>query len=140
MDQQAEKCVIIIDGSLPLGIIANIAAILGITLGKRIPEAVGADVADQSGSVHMGIIQFPVPILRGSPETIRQIREKLNQPDFQALMAADFSDLAQGCRTYAEFTDRMTHTAEHTLRYLGLVVCGPKRAVNRLTGNLPLLR
>ena len=47
MDWQSEKCVMVIDESLPLGIIANTAAIMGITLGKKMPEVVGADVTDQ---------------------------------------------------------------------------------------------
>lgn len=48
MDLQNEKCVIIVDENLPLGIIANTAVILGITLGKSKPEAVGPDVTDQT--------------------------------------------------------------------------------------------
>ena len=44
MNLQEEKCVMIIDETLPLGIIANTAAILGITLGKELPEVVGCDV------------------------------------------------------------------------------------------------
>lgn len=140
MDWQNEKCVMVVDGSLPLGMIANTAAIMGITLGKKLPEAVGADVTDQSGREHLGIIAFPVPILRGSPETIRQIREKLYQPDFQELTAVDFSDLAQGCRTYDEFIEKMGRVPESALQYLGIAVCGPKKTVNKLTGNMPLLR
>lgn len=35
---------------------------------------VGADVTDQSGNEHLGVIEFPVPILWGSPEIIKQIR------------------------------------------------------------------
>ena len=46
MDWQNEKCVMVIDESLPLGIIANTAAIMGITLGKKMPEVVGADVTE----------------------------------------------------------------------------------------------
>ena len=42
MDLQNEKCVMVIDESLPLGIIANTAAIMGITLGKQMAEVVGA--------------------------------------------------------------------------------------------------
>ncbi len=37
------KCVMIIDSELPIGIMANTAAILGTTLGKHIPEQIGAD-------------------------------------------------------------------------------------------------
>ena len=79
MGCQNEKCVMVIDEGLPLGLIANTAAIMGITLGKKMPEVVGADVTDQSGNEHLGIIEFPVLILRGSPEIIKQIREKLYQ-------------------------------------------------------------
>ena len=140
MDWKNEKCVMVIDESLPLGVIANTAAIMGITLGRKMPEVVGDDVIDQSGSEHLGIIKFPVPILRGSPEVIKQIREKLYQPDFQDLTVADFSDLAQGCKTYEEFIEKMSHAPESGLQYFGVAICGPKKKVNQLTGSLPLLR
>lgn len=130
----------IIDESMPRGIIANTAAIMGITLGKKKPEIVGADVTDRSGNEHPGIIEFPVPVLRGSPEIIRQIREKLYQPDYWDLMAVDFSDLAQSCRTYDEYVTKMGHVSESTLQYFGVAICGPKKKVNQLTGSLPLLR
>ena len=64
MDLQNEKCVMVIDENLPLGIIANTAAIMGITLGKQMPE-------------------------------------------FSDLTVVDFSDLAQGCKTYDEFIEKM---------------------------------
>ena len=140
MDWQNEKCVMVIDESLPQGLIANTAAIMGVTLGKRMPEVVGADVTDRSGREHLGIIEFPVPILRGTPEAIKQIREKLYQPDFQDLTVVDFSDLAQGCKTYGEFAEKMGLVPESALRYLGVAVCGAKKKVNKLTGSLPLLR
>ena len=113
---------------------------MGITLGKNMPEVVGADVTDQSGSAHLGIIEFPVPILRGSREDLRRIRETLCQPGFQELTAVDFSDLAQGCRTYDEFIEKMGQVPESALQYLGVAVCGGKKKVNKLTGSLPLLR
>ena len=100
----------------------------------------GADVTDQSGNEHLGIIEFPVPILRGSPEIIKQIREKLYQPDFQDLTVVDFSDLAQGCKTYDEFIEKMGHVPESTLQYFGVAICGAKKKVNKLTGSMPLLR
>lgn len=140
MDGQQEKCVMVIDQGLPLGLVANTAAILGITLGRQRPETVGEDVTDASGREHPGIIRFPVPILRGAPETIREIRQRLYQPEFSGLTVVDFSRLAQGCGTYQEFTARMGETPEEELQYYGVAICGDKRRVNRLTGSLPLLR
>lgn len=140
MDLNTEKCVMVIDGDLPPGVIANTAAIMGITLGKEMPEVVGCNALDKNGNEHLGIIAFPVPILRATPETIKAIREKLYQPDFRDLTAVDFSDLAQGCRTYDEFTEKMSRASEGSLRYLGLAICGPRKKVNKLTGSMPLLR
>lgn len=140
MDWQSEKCVMVIDENLPLGIAANTAAIMGITIGKNMPEVVGGDVTNGSGNTHSGIIEFPVPVLRGSSEVIKQIRQKLYQPVFQDLTVVDFSDLAQGCKTYDEFIKKMGLVSEDTLQYFGIAICGPKKKVNKLTGNLPLLR
>lgn len=58
MESTTSKCVMVLDENLPLGLLANTAAILGITLGKHMPEAVGADVLDVPAS-HLGIIRFP---------------------------------------------------------------------------------
>ncbi len=112
MDLQNEKCVMVIDENLPLGIIANTAAIMGITLGKQMPEVVGADVYDRTGNGHLGIIEFPVPILKGNVEVINSIREKLYEPEFSDLTVVDFSDLAQGCKTYDEFIEKMKDVSE----------------------------
>ena len=112
----------------------------GITLGKKLPEVVGADVADQSGNLHLGIIEFPVPILKGTPERLKALREALFAPEFEEVTVVDFSDLAQSCKTYEEFIGKMHTAAEADLSYFGVALCGPKKKVNKLTGNLPLLR
>lgn len=140
MDLQNEKCVIVIDEHLPLGIITNTVAIMGITLGKKMPEVVGADVYDNTGKVHLGIIEFPVPILKGNAEIIKSIREKLYEREFLDLTVVDFSDLAQSCKTYDEFTEKMKSVSETELNYFGIAICGAKRKVNKLTGSMPLLR
>lgn len=116
MNIQNEKCVMVMDESLPIGMIANTAAIMGITLGKQIPGVVGADVADQSGNHHLGIIAF------------------------SDLTVVDFSDLAQGCKAYDEFIVKMAEVPESSLQYFGLAICGAKKKVNKLTGSMPLLR
>jgi len=140
MDLQNEKCVMVIDEHLPLGIIANTAAIMGITLGKKMPEVVGADVVDKTGNEHLGIIEFPVPILKGNAESIKTIRERLYEQEFSDLTVVDFSDLAQSCKTYDEFIQKMNEASEVDLNYFGIAICGAKKKVNKLTGSLPLLR
>ena len=103
------------------------------------PKVVGADVADKTGNMHLGIIEFPVPVLKGDARSIQAIREKLYEPDFADLTVVDFTDLAQGCKTYDEFIEKMKGTSENDLNYFGIAICGAKKKVNKLTGNMPLL-
>lgn len=97
-------------------------------------------MVDKTGNSHLGIIAIPVPILKGTSEKIREIREKLYQPDFQDLTVVDFSDMAQGCNVYDEFMQKMAGAPESALQYFGLAICGAKKKVNKLTGSMPLLR
>lgn len=140
MERKNEKCVIVLDGSLPSGVAANTAAILGISLGKALPEMVGADVCDQANQTHPGIVEVPVPVLRGDAELLKTLRARLYGAEFSDVTVVDFSDLAQECHTYEEYEERMKGAGQGELRYLGLALCGRKKQVNRLTGSLPLLR
>lgn len=140
MNNENEKCVMIIDGKLPLGLIANTASILAMSLGKLHPEYVGQDVMDNSGHIHPGIIEFPISILKGNRSFIKELREKLYQEEFSCVTTLDFSNLAQGCKTYDEYINKMKDVSSKQLEYLGIVICGPKKKVNKLTGSLPLLR
>lgn len=132
-----EKCVILLSPALPAGMAANAAALLGVTLGRLRPDTVGADVRDREGGLHRGIITFPIPVLSADEERLRALRQ---QAEEAGLTAADFTDLAQGCRTYEEYIEKMGRTPEASLHYIGLALCGPKKQIDRLTGSLPLLR
>ena len=140
MDVQQDKCAIILDKSLPQGVAANTAAILGITLGRRVPDAVGEDVEDGSGCRHLGIVRVPVPVLAADTRELGQLRQRLAQPEFDQVTVVDFTQLARSCRVYDEFMGKMERTGPEDLTYLGLALCGPKKQVNQLTGSLPLLR
>lgn len=140
MNEQSTKCVMIIDENLPLGIISNTAAILGITLGKHIPELVGEDVFDATGQSHLGIIKVPVPILKGNKEILKELREKLYTSAFEDIIVVDFSDVAKDCNIYSEYMQKASTISEMEHTYLGLAICGNKKKINKLTGSMPLLR
>lgn len=140
MQTVEKKCVMLIDEALPLGIIANTAAILGTTLGKLQPELVGNNVVDRNGNDHLGIVNIPVPILKGNTQLIKEIRERLYEEEFKEVLVIDFSDVAQGVHTYDEYILKLAETMECDLQYLGIALCGSKKMVNKLTGSIPLLR
>jgi hypothetical protein len=134
------KCVMIFDESLPVGVIANTAAIMGASLGKADPEVVGITPVDMDGNEHSGLIQFPVPILKSDSDTIQDIRKKALDTYGEDIDIIDFTDIAQKSMTYDDYLNNYKATAGDDISYLGLTLCGPKKAINKLTGNLSLLR
>lgn len=134
------KCVMIFDDSLPVGVIANTAAIMGASLGKTDPEVVGITPVDKDGNEHSGLIQFPVPILKSDSATIQDIRKKAIENYGDDIDIIDFTDIAQKSMTYDDYLNNYKETAGDDISYMGLTLCGPKKAVNKLTGNLGLLR
>lgn len=139
MDIQNQKCVLVIDKNLPVGIIANTSAILGATLGKELPFAIGTDVKDKNNYTHAGIIKIPVPILSETGEVIKKLRNELFKSEYSDLTVVDFTSLAQECKNYNEFILKMNNCPEKSLSYMGIAVFGNKKKINKLTGSLPLL-
>jgi len=137
IDTAQAKCVVVVDQTLPPGLAANAASVITMTLGHRSDGLVGPDVKDADGVLHPGIVLIPVPILTAPAERVQAIWREASAAD---ALVVGFSALAQSCRTYQEYIDRMAATPTSQLEFVGVGLFGPKRAINRLTGSLPLLR
>ncbi|WP_339183762.1 DUF2000 domain-containing protein [Oceanobacillus sp. FSL W7-1293] len=140
MHSMETKCVLVIDENLPLGLIANTAAILGVTLGKEAPEMAGENVTDLSGVEHAGIVKTPIPILKGNAGLLHELRGKTMTEPFANLTVVDFSNAAQSCKTYEEYIAKLQEKSKSDYLYYGLGIYGEKKKVNQLTGSLALLR
>lgn len=140
MNDGAMKCVMVIDAELPIGVIANTSAILGVTLGKLVPEQVGDDVVDATGKTHLGIISIPIAMLKGNKGSLKELRKQLYCLEFSDLIVVDFSDVAQCCQKYSEYFAKAASVLEEDHNYFGIAIYGNKKKVNTLTGFLPLLR
>jgi hypothetical protein len=89
------KCVMIINQDLPVGLMANTAAVLALTIGHRIDGIIGKDVADSDGEIHTGIAQVPAPLLKGDSDLIRATRAKPLDMDPGQVFFVDVCDFAQ---------------------------------------------
>lgn len=134
-----KKCVLVIDENLPLGVVANTAAVLALGLGKLIPEMIGDDFQDGEGYVRRGITTYPIPALKGNAELLRSMRAKLK--DYEAdLIVIDLFGATRTTRSYEEYIRVVQSTPEDQLEYLGIAISGSKKLVNKFTGNLGLLK
>lgn len=136
--QREFKCAIVVSGELPTGLAANAASVLALTMGHRVEGLVGADVKDADGVVHAGIIHTPLPILTAPGERVRAIVRTAAAQDETFFVS--FSALAQSCRTYDEYVEKMAATATADLTSVGIGLYGPRKRIDRLVGALPLLR
>lgn len=140
METQNLKCAIVLDELLPIGVAANVSAIMGVSLGKMLPDIVGAEVIDAEGGRHSGIVEIPVPVLKASASSIGEIRQAALSLEPNEISLVDFSDVAQGCKEYDEYIEKMAISRSSDIDYLGLLLVGCKKLVNKLVGSLPLMR
>lgn len=132
------KCAIVVSEELPTGLAVNAVGVISATLGHRVDGLVGANIKDADGVAHPGIIHVPLPVLRASRTAVADIVRAV--ADDEEVFFVAFSALAQRCRTYDEYTEKMSATATADLDSVGVGLHGPRKRIDRLVGSLPLLR
>jgi len=130
------KCVIVVDKALPIGLLANATAVLGVSLGRLAIESVGPDVDDAAGVSHRGITTIPIAVLGATSADVLAIASAARA--LSDVVVVDFTDAAQTSKSYADYTTGTRSDAE--LRYLAVLLYGDKAAITQLTSSLPLLR
>lgn len=136
----SKRCAFVIDAALPLGLIANTAAVLSLSLGRFAPDLVGPSLHDASGAEHSGITTAVMPILKSDSEGIRALRTKAAGRADPDLFIVDVTDAAQSTKSYDDYKSKLAEAPVDKLRYLGICLYGPEALIKSLTGNLPLLR
>ncbi len=132
-----ERCVIVVDEELAPGLAANAAAVLAVTLGASAPALLGPELVDGDGREQPGLIDRGLPILRGSRAQLAEVAKRAEDADAGVVGLPTFG---QQTTDYAAFRERLATTPGADVVHLALLVHGPKRTVNKLTGNLSLLR
>jgi hypothetical protein len=131
----------VINKELPLGLVANTAAVLGISLSKMFQQdIVGCDVQDASGNVHIGITAQTIPVLGASRDLIKDIRDTMFDSAYSDITVIDFSEVAQKCLEYDNYIRMLSCLPSSDIYYFGICLYGPKKKVNKLTGSMGLLR
>ena len=133
------KCVILIDQHLPVGVIANTAAVLSLNIGKMFPQIIGHDLKDNTGDHRHGITTVAIPILKSSESLLKEMRVKLKEHE-PALTVIDLISATQNTKSYADYAHQYESTPVEQLVYLGIALYGDKKIINKYTGSLGLLR
>ena len=132
-----QKAVIILCDDLPTGLKANIAAVLGMSLGRYQPNLVGPEALTGDGTSLPGITTIPVPILTtdqmGIDEIFAVARGALE-------LVAPFGTAALSTKNYDDYMRKLASLPDAEQGTKGLLLLGDKKSVNKIVGQLPLLR
>lgn len=139
MDINNLKAVIIVDEELPSGVITNTAAILGMSLGKKYPEIVGRNLINKDKEMHEGITIIGLPILSADKDKLKNIRKNAKEYKNQ-IFEVNVLNLTRVTRSYEEYAEKLEQISNQDLEYQGILLCGEKKAINKLTGNLSLFK
>ncbi len=131
------KAVIVLEPNQPLGLLVNTASILAITLGDLVENIRGEDIIDKDGVKHLGVIKAPLPILQTNYDTLKDIYQKALKKD---ILVADFTKVAQSCKSYSEYITLTKSYSTFDMGLLGLALYGSKKEINKLVGNLKVLK
>jgi len=130
------KPVIILDETLPTGLKANFAAVLGMSLGKTRPDLVGANTPTQDDVALAGITSVALPVLGAPAADLPALFDAAAQlPLRLAYMRAAFE-----ARDYADYSARIAAAPLPDHAPQAILIAGPRKAVDRICGRLPLLR
>jgi len=131
------KLVLVIDSGLEIGLAANTASVLTLSVGAKHPELIGDNLVDGSGQRHIGITTIPIPVLSADTPNLTALVQKLDDRDIELV---SFSKIAQSIHTYEDYANALKSTPGEDIEYSGIALYGPKKAVDSLVGSLPRLK
>ncbi|QCP61652.1 DUF2000 domain-containing protein [Pantoea sp. SO10] len=137
-DANTHRCTIVIDQQLPAGLAMNAASVIGISFGKLIGNLVGPDHQSQDGVNYPGVIYAPLPVLLADGNYLRELQQ-ISGADSE-IFSMPFSALAQSCKTYEEYGERIADAHSDQIELVAIGLIGSKKKITRLTGNLKLYR
>ncbi|WP_345750683.1 DUF2000 domain-containing protein [Microbacterium rhizophilus] len=131
------KWVIVVDGSLPGGRIANATACVGAATGAAIAGLLGPGAVDAHGSAHAGLPWIGCTVLAADATQLATIRARADGSE--GVFVADMPAHAQLTRVYDEYVAEVATRPSEDLGYLAVGLVGPRNRVDRIVGRLPLL-
>jgi hypothetical protein len=137
-DSSQHRCTIVIDKNLPAGLAINAASVIGISFGRTVENLVGPDMQSLDAINYPGVIYSPLPVLLASGEYIRELLTHAESDNEIYIMP--FSALAQSCKTYDEYGERISSVDSSNIELVAVGLIGPKNKITKMTGNLPLYK
>ncbi|ARJ43353.1 hypothetical protein B1H58_15785 [Pantoea alhagi] len=137
-DASQHRCTIVIDKDLPAGLAINAASVIGISFGRTVENLVGPDRQSLDNINYPGVIYAPLPVLLAPGEVIHELQKTAENDE--EIYVMPFSALAQSCKTYDEYGERISSVNSSNIELVAIGLIGPKKKITKITGSLPLYK
>lgn len=130
------KSAIIIDESLPIGLLANTAACITTGLFHNLPHAYGPEI---HGTDHtfIPITKIPILILKKGKRDFKEIIRRINDSGLRCMI---FTKEGQSTADYSEYIKRTEGKSLSELHIVGIGIIGDDVQVTKVAGDVPLLK
>lgn len=133
------RIAIIVDPTLPLGLLANTVATIAVGIGAAHPSFGNTVLTDAIGRSIHNSADRPVPILQASPDVICTLLLRAFPTPMDGRVVP-FPEFARSLHAFADYRTQFPTRDLATERLVGLGLAGPEKWVKSLTGSLKLLR
>ena len=130
------KAAIVLDETLPAGLLANAAACITTGIFKDVGEALGREIQG-ADCTFIQITKIGIPILRKGHKNFTELLERAKANNLKTMI---FTHEAQSTNSYDEYITRVEGKKLGDLTINGIGVIGDDTAVTKFAGDLPLLR
>ena len=131
------KSAIILDETLPTGLLANAAACIATGLFRIGGDDAYGPAIEGSDCTFIPITQIPILILKKGKRDFEEIIRRIKDNEVQYML---FTREAQSTADYEEYVRRVDGKSVADLTITGIGIIGDDSAVTKIAGDLPLLR
>ncbi len=130
--------VLVVDQAInSVGVLANVALVLGLTAGRELPEETfGSNVVDADGTAHLYLTKIGHVVRKAGQRKIKSLREVLTGNP--GVLMVDYTEDAAPA-DYSEYSESLARHSGGEVSYRGLYIYGPDEVVGPLTRNLSRL-
>ena len=130
------KSAIVIDESLPVGLLANAAACIATGLFRDQPEVYGSEIQG-ADCMFIPITKIPILILKKGQKDFNEILRRMQGTELRCM---SFTKEGQSTADYNEYMLRVEGKKLSDLRIIGIGIIGEDVQVTKVAGDIPLLR
>ncbi len=130
------KSAIIVDETLPIGLLANTTACIATGLFHNQSEAYGVEI---QGADHtfIPITKIPILILKKGKKDFHEILRRIHGTSLRCMI---FTKEGQSTADYNEYIQRTEGKTLAELHIVGIGIIGDDVQVTKVAGDIPLLR